>query len=74
VIAPLVALAGMGLCAAVWTAAAAAAEPITLDAVYRRAFEKNEQIEIARRGVAVAEQDERRARSAILPRLTLDAG
>ncbi|MBI3609528.1 MAG: TolC family protein [Nitrospirae bacterium] len=46
-------------------------ETFTLNQVYSRAIQKNEQVQIAREEILVAEQDRSRAVSTVLPKVTL---
>ena len=49
----------------------AQAETVTLNQVYSLAIQKNEQVQIAREDIRVAEQDRKRAVSTVLPKVTL---
>ena len=62
---------GIGLVASWLGMAPAAAEDFTLDQIYRLAYERNEAVKIAREQLRVAEGDKDRARSAVLPLVTL---
>jgi outer membrane protein len=54
-----------------WATVAAGAEPVTLGQVYAMAIKHSEDLQISEQNVRQAEDDERRATSAILPKLTL---
>jgi outer membrane protein TolC len=54
-----------------WSTGTAGAEPMTLGQVYAMAVQHSEDLQIEVENVRQAEQDERRALSAILPKVTL---
>lgn len=62
-----VAIAGFG-----WSTVTAGAEPMTLGQVYARAVQHSEDLQISAENIRQAEQDERRALSAILPKVSLN--
>jgi outer membrane protein len=54
-----------------WSTVSAGAEPVTLGQVYAMAVQHSENLQISQEGVLQAEQEERRALSTVLPKLTL---
>lgn len=55
-----------------WSTVTADAEPMTLGQVYALAIQHSEDLQIRVEGVRQAEQEERRALSAVLPKLTMN--